>query len=384
MQVLTGGPRSGLTDAQVRALLTSSSSLTVDFGLDLLDFDLIVTDDLTNYLEGGSVSRVMARVIHGECELRLGTALQWGTSLVRPWQSLSAEGVTARFDLGVFSLTTPNRVLGTSVPSYAVHGQDRTYLLNRSVGDSYSAPQGASYLNEVRSVIARAGLTGVALDGQAQAATLPKERVWPFMDSQGGSGSTTWLAIANDLLAAIGYRGLYADPATGYFRSEPYANPTSRRPEFTFTASGDDSMIDEDRTETADTWKTTNRWIFLQANRPVGAPAPSPGDGKYIVDNTNEGPTSIEARNGFVWAETIEIDAADQATLEQQGAIKVAAARRTARVLEFETSPFPAAGHYDVLLIDDPELGAPVTVQASSWSLDLSGKNTKWTAEAIV
>lgn len=381
MQALTGGPRAALSIPQVARLLEGTPALTVAAGLDLLDSDLQLVEDLSQHLESGTVERSMLAPIHGTCRLRLSTELAWGTALVRPYQLLTSDGVTARFDLGVYALTTPDRTLGQTPATYDVEGYDRLYLLDRPVGDTWAVGAGSGYLAAVRNVIASAGLSGVQLDGAANFATLPADQVWPFVDAGGGT-STTWLQVANDLLAAVGYRGLYADPATGVFRSEPYTNPTSRTPEHTFSASGDASTVGEDRTEDVDLWAAPNVWVFVQQNRPTTSAAPTEGDGIYIVRNEDDGPTSISAR-GLEWTRIVSLDAASQASLIAQGDVLVAADRRTSRTITATTSPFPAAGHADVYLYDDPELGDPIKVQAREWELDLAGGDMRWTFEAV-
>lgn len=385
MQTLNAAPRDNLTVAQVTSLLTGPS-LSVSAGLELLTRSLRLVEDISDDLVGGRVERQMrATGSHGTCSLGLSRALTWGVDLVRPYMVLTNGAVTARFNVGVFSLTTPERRTSEMPATYDVQGFDRLYLLNRPVGDTYTVAAGTSYLTAVTSAITAAGLSGVYLDSSASASTLPTAKVWPLVQAQSGSdgrrdkdnSNITWLAVVNELLADIGYRSLWADE-NGLFRSEPAALPAARAPEFTFSA--DDvnvTILGEQRTFLQDVWNVPNRWVFVQQNRVTGAAAPTEGDGVYTVNNTADGITSQSAR-GLVWAKVISLDAANQAALVTQGNVIVAADRRVAAVYKVTTGPFPAAGHLDVFTYADTALGGSVKVQAVSWQLPLDGGDMTW------
>jgi hypothetical protein len=376
VQQLVADYRAGLTETQVRSLLGTSSSLTVSAGLELLNPDLTLNTDLSDDFEGGTVERVMGATIHGTCKLRIARELLWGSALVRPYMVLTDGLVTGRWNVGVFSLATPVRVYGSGLTTFDCQGYDRLYLLTRPVGDTYTVAAGTAYVTAVGTAIAAAGLVGVQIDSTALAKTLPRDMVWPLT----GEGGATWLQVCNDLLGAIGYRGLYADLATGFFRSEPYVNPSARAVEFTFGATGVTANVGDERTETADTWNVPNKWVFVQRNV---AAAPTEGAGQYTVTNQSTGLTSITSR-GLTWPKVVSVDAADQASLMAQGDALVAADKRSSRRYDVLTPPFPAAGHADVYQYEDPLVaGGTVKVAATRWELDLLGADTKWAWEAV-
>ena len=150
MQNLTAPPRSSLTTAQVMSLLTGPA-LQTSAGLELLNPDLTLNADISNDLVSGTVDRAMAATVHGTCKLDISQALQWGTALVRPYMTLTGSGVSARFNMGVFSLATPELVVSETPQTYACQGYDRLYLLGREVGDTYPVAAGTGYLDAVRS-----------------------------------------------------------------------------------------------------------------------------------------------------------------------------------------------------------------------------------------
>ena len=222
MQALTAAPRGAFTAAQVTALLLAPA-ITVSAGLERLNASLVVQEDISDDLMGGQVERVMNATVHGTCKLDISRALAWGLDLVRPYMTLTDGKITARFNLGVFSLTTPERAVAWTPETYACSGFDRLYLLHRPVGDSYAVTAGTGYLAAVRSAVTAAGLSGVNLDGTAEAKTLPSDMTWPLVKSTAtttststgssasstATGATTWLNIVNELLGAISYRGLW-------------------------------------------------------------------------------------------------------------------------------------------------------------------------------
>ena len=377
MQLLNGGPRSGLTVAQVTALL-QANVLEVSGGCYLLSPQLQVVDDISDYFAGGTVTHDTTKTVNGACQLELSIALEWGTVLVQPWQTLTdpVSGLSATFMLGVYCLTTPLEPIGESTATYSVSGYDRLYLLNRPVGDTYSVAGGVDYLAAVRATIAAAGLSGVLIDGTASGVVLPVGMTWPLNPSS--SSPSTWLGIVNALLAAIGYVSLWCDE-NGFFRSQPYVKPATQAPTFVFDADDTTNTIIDDRSLTQDLWGAPNKWIFVQSNPPSGT-TPVEGQGVYTVVNSSDGPSSV-AGQGLVWAKQVSLNAADQTSLVIQGnAIILADLAATAAIITTTTGPFPVAGHLDVYSYSDQEMGADGwLVQATAWTVDVLGDDTSFT-----
>lgn len=375
MQALTAPPRDALTDDQVRDLLLGDV-VTVSVGAELLTQDLAVVEDISDDLQGGTVSRDMYADIHGDFRLQLSRQLDWATDLLQVYMTLAnTSGLSARFDVGVAALITPALPAGETPVTYDVQGYDRLYLLRRPVGDTYFVPAGEDVLTAVADAFAAAGLTGIHLDGTAAGKTLASDMVWPLIptgsDGANDTGSSNWLDIINQLLATVGYRGLWVDEH-GFYRSEPYQNPRDRSPEFAFDV--DDlttTIVAAARTLTTDDWNRPNKWIFIQQNRDT---APTDGDGLYTVDHSGD---------GLAWVKQVTVDAADQFSLQAQGDQTVADDEHASSSLSLTTAPFPLAGHFDVYSYTDLALPDVSKVQAVSWSLPLDGSDMSWTWEAV-
>jgi len=375
--------RDGLTDAQVTALL-QTAALEVSAGCELLKPDLTLVEDVSDDLVGGTISRSMDATIHGSCALQLTRALRWGIDLVRPYMVLSDGTVTARFNVGVFCLTTPLSVVGESVPVYDVQGYDRLMLLQRQVGADHSAAAGTTYRAALIAAFTAAGLSGVLIEGSAADSVLPATKSWPLVATSNNpdqtSGPVTWLRVVNDLLRAIDFRAVWVDE-NGRFRCAAYRDPSTRPVEFTFDAADElETIVGDTRTLNEDVWAVPNRWVFRQTNRADGAPTATEGDGIYTVDLNPVDPMSAASR-GLVWASVIDYEAADQDKLVSLGNNRVASDRRRTAVFSLTTGPFPCAGHVDVFRYRD--VTGDLRVQAVSWQYDLAGSDVTWTWEVV-
>lgn len=378
--------RENLTAAQVTALL-QASALEVTGGCELLAPDLSLVADISDDLVGGKVSRSLYATIHGTCDLTLTRALRWGVDLVRPFTVLSDGVVSARFDLGVFVLTTPERKVGEVPETVQVSGFDRLHLLNRQVGADYTVAAGTTYRAAILAAFTAAGLTGVLIDGAAADDVLPAARLWPLVTDRAADPDqtdtpVTWLRIVNDLLRAINFRSVWCDEA-GRFRCGGYQPPSSRPVEFTFDA--DDllsGIVGEDRTVIEDVWNVPNRWVFRQSNRAQGAPAATEGDGIYTVNLSN---TTIGDSLGrtLVWTSVIDYEAASQAKLVSLGDRRVQTDRAVTAQYDVTVGHFPPAGHADVYLYRDAAVGGERRVQLIQSEIDLTGGDTVMRWEAV-
>jgi hypothetical protein len=294
---------------------------------------------------------------------------------------------TARFDLGVFALTTPERRVGETPETVSVSGFDRLYLLNREVGADYTVAAGTTYRQALLDVFASAGLTGALIEGAAADDTLPATRLWSLVgDNQADPDQTstpvTWLRVVNDLLRAINFRAVWADE-NGVFRCQSYKDPASRPAEFTFDA--DDlvsGIVGEDRGVLVDVWKTPNRWVFRQTNRPEGAPAPTEGDGVYTVDLSDTTDGDWLGRR-LVWTSVIDYEAASQAKLVDLGDRRVQTDRAVTTQYEVTVGHFPAASHADIYRYRDLVAGVDRKVQLIHSEIDLTGADTSMRWEAV-
>lgn len=374
MQPYVDLPRITKTSAQIVHLIRDAPDLTVSAGLELLDQNLGVLEDITDRLAGGQVQRQSYADLHGAATLAVEGELDWGSAIVRPYMVLTSAGVSARFNLGAYYTNTPVTELGSTPITFAVQGIDILDGLNTPVGEAYSIPSGASYLSTVESILIQEGFTQYVIDTSATNATLPTARAWVIDEN------TTWLKIVNDLLGSVGYQGIWSD-WDGKLRAQPYVTPANRRPEWTYDVVQLTSMVTLQRSLERDFYKVPNRWVFVRSNN-VDGTTPVLGDGLYIATNQSAGPTSIEARGGRVITRVMAIDVADQTSLVAAAQISIDADLKLATKVRLGTSPNPLHWHFDVMTYDDPAVGPPTQkALCTSWVLPLDGgnMNQEWT-----
>lgn len=377
MQPLTAAPRTGFTTAEITALLMAPD-LQTDFGAELLDASLHLVEDISADVSAGSVKRDNLAAVHGTVDLTISRALAWGQARVRPYTLLSSATTKlsgVRFNQGVFILTTPDSALGESPQSYTVTGYDQLYLLQNPVGDSTSFPAGTNVLTAVRATLVAAGVTApILLDTTSSTKVLGVIMTWP----QTSSDSPTFIKIINDLLACIGYRGLWCDQ-DGAFRATPYVDPVARQSEWVLDV-GDlvTGIVGDSRSVAADVWSAPNWWRFFANN---GFTAPVEGAGRYTTQNASTGPSS-QASVGIRRAPVEYLDAVDQASLVVQGDAIKAAAMRVSEVITLKLSPMPL-WHADRLTLADEALGEPRETQVRTWSMPLDGADMDVVMETV-
>lgn len=372
MQPLVLPIRSQLTESQVTALIRDTSAVSFAGGCELLTgMDGLVAEDITADLREGSVSRASFANLHGGASLTITRELQWGNSLLRPYVVLSDGVNTARFNLGAYFTSTPERNLSEFPISYEVECHDILSVLDDAVGDAYAVAMGTSYLAAIESVLLSRGVQRYSIDQSAGALALPTDRTWMFDEN------TTWLTIVNDLLGAIGYSGVWSD-WDGLIRCTKYVPPRLRGTEWTYNTTLEESMLG-DRTTQRDFYEAPNRWVFYRTNILDGA-APVEGNGIYTYVNLYDGDTSVEQRGRQI-TRVVGIDAADQDSLVSAAQRTIDADTSVPMKIRTSTFPNPLHWHFDILNVEDEWMGPPAKVQGTQWTFSLDGSNMthEWT-----
>lgn len=363
MQPRTASPRSDLTATEVEALLTGDS-VSVSAGMERVSSSGVVLEDVSDALQGGSVSHNNYARIHSTCRLVVqDDVLDFGSDRVRVFMTLSNGSIEARFDLGTYLLSTPKRRVGEYPTTYEVEGYGVLTFLDNPVGQTYEVEAGTNVVEAVRSILDAQG-AGTPRFVEESALTLATARVWPLDEG------TTWLLIVNDLLSSIGYRGLWED-WTGRYRSEPYQSPKNRAAEWYYDSDVRTSILHEDGEVEADFFDTPNRWVFVRQD--PGGTLSEPGTPDvYEVTNQSDGPTSIDAR-GFERSRVRFLDAVDAVALQLQGDSIVDRDKRLDRTYKVATEPNPLHWHFDVVTLHDVDVGSVPKLVSHEWTLDLTG-----------
>lgn len=354
--------------------LLAGDNVSFDIAAELYDADetflLDITDDVR---PAGQVTHNNFRTIHSTVQMQVSRELQWGNQRIKLYWSIIDGDGEIRVPLGVYLLSTPETAAGETPKTWTVDGFDKLEVLAHPHGTTYRAAAGDAYLTLVEDLITAAGESAVLLDLTLSATVLPSDRVWP-LDEQ-----TTTLNIINDLLAAVGYRGLWVDQ-DGNYRSEPYVAASSRPTEWTYSADSADTMVGMGRTSSADFFDTPNRWVFV--NDDPAQDFPVEGDGVYTVLNQSDGATSIDER-GRTITRVVKLSAASQSALETQGDRMVERDKRIVTRVSLQVSPNPLHLHFDVVKLVDAELSVSGAFQVHEWSLPLDGSDMTLDVKAV-
>ena len=363
MQPYTDPPRDGLTRQQVTDLLQNAPAVTLAGGMEIVDIDLTVIEDISGDLAGGSVERQSYADMHGTARFRLSRVVDWGGDLLRPYLTISAAAVTGRWNLGVYHPSTPAWSLEESPPPFDVEGYDILLRLNQPVGSSYSILGGEAYLDKVEQILQQRGYSQYLIDPDRATTVSPTSRVWPF------DPATTWLTVVNNLLASVGYAGIWSD-WDGRLRCQPYQTPLARSPEWYYSDDQATTMLSTKRVVTHDFFASPNRWVAYRSNLVEGA-TPVEGNGIYTYQNDAAGDTSVQARRGLVITRAPEgFDVADQAALVARAQSMIDADMTVPTIYDVETAPNPAHWHFDRLFVSDDAFPA-ADVMCTQWTLPL-------------
>ena len=246
-------------------------------------------------------------------------------------------------------------------------GYDILQALDTPVGESYAVDAGTGYLAAVETILLANGYTKYRIDQTSTATVLPSAKVWPIT----GTTPATWLTVVNDLLAAIGYQGIWSD-WDGQLIVQPYENPRDRPAEWLYDTGSLTSMLMPERSRIRDYFAAPNRWVAIRNNN-IDSTPPVEGDGIYTYVNQADGDTSVEAR-GRTITSVLSFDAADQASLVQQATLTIGADMRLKTTIEASTSPNPLHWHFDRLTVDDPDNGGWFDALGTQWTLPLDGQ----------
>jgi hypothetical protein len=355
--------RDHLTEDQVWHLIRLAPSVIVGRGCEVTDLAQDDVEDLGADFMGGSVERQAYATLHGGGRLAIHRTLAWGWAVVRPYMTISDGQDTARFNLGAYFTSNPSRA--RTGGAYDVQVVDLLYPLNFPAGDAYSINAGDFVLERVEAILFERGYTKVIVDQSRADAVAPDARTWA-MDK-----AINWLTIVNELLAMIGYQGVWSD-WNGYLRCQAYSRPVERPYEMYLPADRWESINGLDAEVSFDFHDAPNRWVGVRSNNPEDV-APIEGAGVYTYENAASGPTSIEGRRGMVITRQESFDIATQADLVTAVQSMADADMSIPTTIATTTSPLPLAWHFDRYLVDDPEIGPPSEVVGTSWSLPLDG-----------
>lgn len=213
-----------------------------------------VYGELSDYVLGGQVSTDIDRDIKTTIELELLDVTKFPEySWVSVYRTIKREGEAAEtLPLGVFRLGQPT----SNWPSGRgkVTGSDATVQLRDTVAtDTLVLAGGTAYTTQIQALLDVAGFTGRHSIPEHSAVLPTGGLTYPR--------GTSYLAIVNDLLGAIGYYTLFATP-DGLLASKPYGSRIIESPRYTYTLGKDSELVNTVESSPSD----SNLYNYVQAS----------------------------------------------------------------------------------------------------------------------
>jgi hypothetical protein len=320
VQALTGGPRSGLTEAVVSEALDLKRGAHIRHGITVLDQAGLETMETFAFtgasvtwsyrppdLTAGQQAEVAAVRRQASVQTAGAVTINLVTRRLRLWTEWQlADSTWARFNLGVFIIVNPGALVDDGmVLTRTLQLADKSYLWNlATLTDPLTVAAATNVVQYIKTdMTSRFGETSFAITdtGALLGGAVTFE------------AGTTWLEAYSKLLAAIGYDQLVADE-DGHPASTPLATLTAKGPE-RFFGPGLGKIVEAGSLEPL-VPVLPNRLRFAARQGPSTGGVV--GNGLYIVDNQSAGPASIDSR-GYVVEQRVDVEAYDQATLVAVG-----------------------------------------------------------------
>jgi hypothetical protein len=359
--------------------LLQADNLSIESGCYVLDTDDQVIGEISadgsvvgssDGIAGGEVERNCYAPVAGLARLTMPDEWDWPNVRFEPYMTCTSSTYAEQFLLGVFVAPSPEIAsLGDTPCDFTLGCYDKTWLLNRPIGDTYFVAAGETYLNALASLLSDSGVTGRSplFDQTFMDEVLADPMEWPLDPSS----PTTWLDAANHILSAIGYRPLWADQY-GRFRSEPWRDPATLGADWTLDVSDPRTNIVSDAGDCRVLGLgAINYWRFWL--KTITA-SPVEGTTQYTLDETG---------GGMKFPRCESIEAASYSGLVAEAARRISADRLRSRTLVLTTNPLPNIGHrWRIDVSGLPALG-PVHCEVRSYTLPLDGSDMRITLEII-
>lgn len=268
--------------------------------------------------------------------IRSGGSMEWGSGgaaepvwtqvrLQPVYTATLADGSKVSWPLGVFLPATPKASWTDTGQSRTVTLYDKLLVLDGDhFEEAYSLPAGTVVTPAIRTIISDAGESHVAITDSPL--TLLTGMTW--------QADTSRLQIINDLLASINYFSLWCD-GNGYYRADPYTDPTSRLVVRNFRDDAT-SLYSPDFDHERDIFDAPNKIICIGTSDGTNPPLTS-----VATNNDPNSLTSFPARGRWISRTDTNVAASSQTVLDAIAARRLADATQVSSVVTLRHAPVP-------------------------------------------
>ena len=346
--------QNGYTHAQIKTMLLQNRQISFEYDL-LNSAEKFIK---TLHSAEGNISFDSGAEIMGTGSFDISKKELEGLDLVdariAAYMLLSKDASWFRFPLGVYIITSP-KITASVGTTYAVDCYDKNIILTEDkLTDRLYIPAGSVYSQEVRKILASAGVTKVSIEGNELTCKT---------DLEFEIGSTK-LSVINELLYAINYTPLYFD-RTGTAISKRYVVPSGRQAEDEYITD-DLSIIKPGASRKRDVFNIPNVII-----RYVNNPDADPMRSEYVNDSVDSMLSTVRRGRKIVDIEAVD-DIADQDTLDEYTKRVAVEKSQINDTVQLTTGLMPHHGYKDCFFVRHDKLGFAYKFVESSWSMDLS------------
>lgn len=259
------------------------------------------------------------------------------------------------FAQGVFvPVTATPSTDENGIVSYEIEAMDLTQrLIDSTVDDRYFIAANAVVTTEVMGVLSAAGLSEYSVTSST--AQLPQSRDW--------EPGTPRFEIVKELLTSINYR--WGFDGEGKFYAEPWVDPVTRPAHFSYTTDKT-SVINPKAAKTLDLYRVPNKVILVMSEPDRTTPLTS-----TAINNNPGSPTSYQNRGYFITEVIQNVQAPDQATLDDMAARLLFELSQVEETVDLETAIMPFHGHSDTVAVEIDPLRVNDLYELVSWEYEL-------------
>jgi hypothetical protein len=365
-------PNGHTADEMLAALRGVWGTRRFSFRYELLDSEHVTVDSALPFVLSGEVSMNWLADIKRTAKftIRETGTIDYLSDRIRPhvrvhlppWESNDY----MEFPQGVFLLSTPDRDLlrnGQIVREVEAYDQLQIYS-DDLIDTRYTLTAGINVIAAVTTL-----LDDVSASIEPSSATLPVDKEW--------EPGTSKLRIINDLLDMINYNSLSFDEM-GLAVIDLYRAPSDRAEEYEY-ATDQHSTIHPETKQEFDLFSVPNK-IVLVYSEVDAAPLVS-----TYVNNDPGSPTSTVNRGRTIVDYRLEMEAVDQATLDEKAARIAFEASQVFEAIPFNTGLMPIHSGNDVYRIRWDALAVNHKYVEQSWVMPLkAGAEMQHRARRVV
>jgi len=211
----------------------SNNSIFLGNRREYFEYELLTLQDgyyshssyITDYIISCTITLDFSRDIITSCSINMrnNDTINYLEDLIRPWYCMIVDGITYKYPLGTFLLSSPDKMSDGKIVTRSIAGYDLLLALDQdktTASSSYDA--GTSVIDTVESILTSVG-TWVNYYVEASSETLAENMSYEIGRSK--------LFIINSLLNTINYTPLWAD-GNGVIRSIPWSDIVNKTWEF--------------------------------------------------------------------------------------------------------------------------------------------------------